>query len=183
MSKDIVINLILQYAQPEAEAGQFGAVATKLNAKSIQKRHTAPVNYNRIRKALGDSIRRQIADGLRAHADGDVRDAHQKMLDDVGGVDMSLDERQNMIQLVGTSLGWGEETITTIKEMGITHRSPVQTVGLPDVTEQDCQDAWVQHMFQQQWAALREAELDAAIFQGRAATIAALRSIADQLEA
>lgn len=174
---------ILQYAQPQATAGDWAAVAAILNAPTVIQRHSAPVTYVKIRQRFGDTARKAVADTLRDSQNGDLRDAHAVLLDEKAGLDLSTDDRQALLDQVGAAAQWPADLIAGLKALGVTRRSPAAAYGLEPVTAEQCQAAWTQYLFEQDWATLRESTLWPAITQGRAATVAALRSIADQLEA
>lgn len=174
---------ILQYARAEADAANWSAVAAALNAPTIIDRHTTPVTYVKIRQRFGDASRKTVADTLRDSQNGDLRDAHAVLLDEKAGLDLSTDDRQALLDQVGAAAQWPTELINGLKALGVTRRSPAQAYGFEPVTAEQCQAAWTQYLFEQDWSALRESTLWPAIPQGRAVTVAALRSIADQLEA
>lgn len=178
-----VYDVIEQYAKPEADAADWSAVAKILNASTVIQRHATLVTYVTIRKRFGDAVRKAIADILRDSQNGDLRDAHLVLLDEKGGLDLSTDDRQTLLDQVGAAAQWPAETVAGLKALGVTRRTPAEAYGFEPVTAEQCQAAWTQYLFEQDWSVLRESTLWPAIAQGRAATVAALRSIADQLEA
>lgn len=121
----MLIDLIREYALADAQAGQWSAVAAILNAANIAHRDTTPLTYSRIRVALGEEIRQKVAGTMRtigasAHPlAGEIRDAHSVMLIEAGGIDISTDDRQALIDLVATTGGWSAEESAAVKSLGV----------------------------------------------------------------
>lgn len=174
---------ILAYAQTEAIAGFWPQVAGILNTPRVIRQHTRGVTYALIRTILGDESRAIVANTLRDSQSGELRDAHLVLLNESTGLDLSSDARQTMLDQVGAAAQWPQELIDGLKAMGVTRQAPAAAYGFGAVTEEECQAAWTQYLFEQEWAGLRESQLWPAIEQGRDATVAALRAIADELEA
>ena len=140
----MLVELIREHALADAQAGQWSTVATILNAANITQRDTTPLTYSRIRVALGEEIRQKVAGtmrtiGVSAHPlAGEIRDAHSVMLIEAGGIDISTDDRQALIDLVATAGGWSVEESAAVKALGVRLVSLAGEVA----TAEQCEDAW-----------------------------------------
>ena len=140
----MLIGLIREHALAEAEADQWAAVAAILNAQTVVVRDVTPLTYSRIRVSLGDAIRQKVAGTMRAIGAsasplaGEIRDAHSVMLIEAGGIDISTDDRQALIDMVATAGGWSVPEADAVKALGVRLVSLAGEV----VTATQCEDAW-----------------------------------------
>ena len=174
---------ILRHAKDEAEAGDWADVLTKLNAKSIITRNGKLHVLGDLIRLLGVEQTSLVGGTVQAVGQSNPIIAGAWIALNTTGLHLADDERQVMLDGLAAAGSWPAETTKKVKELGKVETSPLESYGIEDeVTEQSAEDAWNQGLFEEEYDIAKQTVV-AAIESGRAATVAALRALADSLEA
>lgn len=182
----MLINLIIEHASQEAEAGQFEEVANILNTKSIAVRNTKSWTLGEIEQSLGADAARIIAGAIKGAAALDPLMEFAFVAVSTTGIQLHTDERQAMIAVIGQTANLSAEQISAMQALGLTYQSPAQQAGLGVVGGEQCQEVWALHKRLEKLRSLQE-RFD--VIKNQVGTVeqslavGALREMANELEA
>ena len=190
-----------QFAPAEYAANDFAAVATALAVVDQVVTNPAPVTYSRIRNLFGAAARTLVARTLIDVRDNfthaspttqknvrqDASDLHQQLVYDNIGVRLDFDENQTLIQQAATYGNW-EASIpgftVELKRLGRDVLSRWLKYGISEApTAAQIAQAKELRALDPIWSAKLEQQIIPMTHVGKTQLIAALRTVATELEA
>lgn len=180
----MIAQLIEQHARATAEAGDWVAVAGILN--NLSRRVTDSTlrdsrwlmgNFRAvIDQATGATEADLILGTLQAATVPRIKAAYQTLC--AGGLDLSDDQVQEMLPLVGAAASWPSDLTLRLMQSGVRHEPLIAAT-----TAEECRVAWETVTLEAAWAQCLNEGINAAVSSGnRSALVTALRSAADELE-
>lgn len=174
-------DLINQYAATEANAGDWQGVIDKLSTPSIVRNNDTAWTLGMIGTQLGLETAGLIAGVMQAAGAVNPLVNSAYIAISTVGLQLSSDDRQIMIETIGSSGGLSAEQVAAIKRLGRVVTSPLENASSPVPSLSEVQQAWETVLFQRQWATLQN-EMIAPASDDRALLVAALRQAANELE-
>jgi hypothetical protein len=146
----MLAQLIAQYAAAEATAGNWSAVAAKLNALTIERTSAGTLtSMARTLAALAPSEREPTLQAFAATKLGES--GLQKLA--ANGLDFAHPLTTGLIESLRASLS--AEVADKLLRLGRWMVSPAADAGLGTVTAEQCRIAWSTDRLQSQWASLQ----------------------------
>lgn len=167
----MLVNLIREHALTDAEAGNWSAVASTLNALTTAVTDTTHWSFGLMMSEgkLPSDLVTGIATAVKTAAAANPLMESAFIAFSTTGLQLHTQERQAMIDAIGAGLP--SEAVAAVKALGVRVVSVVST----DAAE--CESAWVQSA----WTTLQNEVVNPAVTT-KSGLIAALRSAADTLE-
>lgn len=167
----MLINLIREHARADAEAGNWSAVASTLNALTTQITDTTHWSFGLMMSQgnLPADLVTGIASAIKTAAAANPLMESAFIAFSTTGLQLHTDERQAMIEAIGAGLP--SEAVAAVKALGRRTESVITT------DAESCESAWVQSA----WVTLQNEVINPAVTT-KAGLITALRSAADTLE-
>lgn len=177
-----IYDAILAYAETQANSGDWAGVAGILNAPTVSKNNPEAWTVGKLIVKLGQADAVIVCETIKAAAQTDAILDGTWIALNTEGVNLYQPERQAMIDGLAAAGSWSDELKTAVKECGVTYSSPAEAYGLGVVTEADCQASWDTYLLEQEWSSLFNSNI-VPNTENRTNLVAALRAVADQLEA
>ena len=172
-----LIDLIKIHALTDAQAGNWSAVATTLNAQTVEVRNAKSWTMADLITLLGPESAAVIGGTIQAAGATNPIFAGAWLALNITGLQLHTDERQAMITSLADAAGWPSELKAAALAVGLTYTS---LAGIA-VTAEECQSEYESSVLAQQWSTLLNESIHPAA-SNRADLITALRSAADTLE-
>jgi hypothetical protein len=141
----MLIDLIKTHALQAAQAGDFAAVATVLNAPTVEVRNPKSWTMADLITLLGAESAAVVGGTIQAAGASNPIFAGAWLALNITGLQLHSDERQAMIAGLATAAGWPAELKAAALAAGLTYTS------LSDATADDCQSAWAVDSLNAEW--------------------------------
>jgi hypothetical protein len=174
----MLANLINQHALPDAQAGNWDAVAEILNAPSVEVRNPKSWTMADLITLLGAESAAVVGGTIQAAGATNPIFAGAWLALNITGLQLHTDERQAMIAGLADAAGWPVELKAAALAAGLTY---VSIAGIT-VTADQCEAAYESHRLSQQWSTLQNEVINPAV-GNRDDLIAALKTAVETLEA
>lgn len=177
-----IYDIILQYAIEDANAGNWNAVATKLNTETVVNRNPKSWTVSDLITYLGEDDAVTVCNTIKQAAlSNPIFDGAWIALNTTG-VQLGQDNRQAMIDGLAAAGNWSNTLRDKVKSAGVTRKTPAAAYGLPAVTASQCQASWGKFLFEQKWSELLNTVIFPAAETGdKNAIVAALNQVINQL--
>lgn len=140
----MLANLINAHALADAQSGKWDAVATTLNAPTVEVRNPKSWTMADLIGLVGEAWARVIGGTIKAAGAVDPLLEGAWMAINNAGLQLHTDERQKIISELADAAGWPVELKALALAAGLTYTS---LAGNP-VTAQQCEAAWVAYQFE-----------------------------------
>lgn len=177
-----IYDAILAYAESQANANDWTGVVSTLSAQSIANRNPEVWTVAKLITKIGQSDATLVCQTIKTAAETDPIMDGTWIAINTEGIHLFQDERQAMIDQLAVAGSWSEALKTAVKECGVTYSSPAEAYGLGTVTAADCEASWGVYLLEQEWSTLFNSNI-VPNTDDRTNLVAALRSVANQLEA
>lgn len=176
-----IYDAILAHAESQANANDWAGVASTLNTQSIANRNPEVWTVAKLIAKIGQSDTTLVCQTIKTAAQTDPIMDGTWIAINTEGIHLFQDDRQAMIDGLAVAGSWSEALKTSVKECGVTYSSPAEAYGLGTVTAADCEASWGVYLLEQEWSTLFNSNI-VPNTDNRINLVAALRSVADQLE-
>ena len=132
----MLIDIIKANALAAAQAGDWTAVATTLNAQTVEVRNSKSWTMADLISLLGAESAAVIGGTIQAAGASNPIFAGAWLALNITGLQLHTDERQAMIAGLADAAGWPAELKTAALAAGLTYTS------LSDATASQCEAAW-----------------------------------------
>jgi len=145
----MLIDLIKEHALEEAQSGNWQAVATILNAPTVEVRNPKSWTFADLIGLVGPEGAALVGGTIQAAGATNPIFASAWIALSVTGLQLHTDERQQMIDGLALAGNWSSELTTAVKSAGLTYTSLAGST----VTAQQCQIAYQTDALQSEWVA------------------------------
>lgn len=147
----MLINLIREHALQAAQEGDFAAVATTLNAQTVEVRNPKSWTMADLIGLVQPEGAALVGGTIRAAGANDAIFDGAWIALNVTGLQLHTDERQHMIDGLALAGNWPAQLRDTVKAAGLTYTSLAGDA----VTAGECQAAWNRDVLQSEWTSLQ----------------------------
>ena len=145
----MLIDLIKTHALQAAQAGDFAAVATVLNAPTVEVRNPKSWTMADLITLLGAESAAVVGGTIQAAGASNPIFAGAWLALNITGLQLHSDERQAMIAGLADAAGWPAGLKAAALAAGLTYTSLAGST----VTAAECQSAWAVDSLNAEWAA------------------------------
>ncbi len=165
----MLIDLIKTHALQAAQAGNWSAVATVLNAPTVEVRNPKSWTMADLITLLGAESAAVVGGTIQAAGVTNPIFAGAWLALNITGLQLHTDERQAMIAGLADAAGWPAELQAAALAAGLTYTS------LSDATAAECEAAWVLDSLNSEWVTFMNEVMNPLLSSGdRAGVKAAL---------
>ena len=177
---------IVDHAKTEAEAGDWTAVATKLNTGTIYRADTTVWTSAKIMAKIGEADTNTVLATMKSVAASSPIMEGALLALNLTGLTLFSDERKAMVAALASAGSWDQSLIDKVAELSGKDYTIAEIYNIGTPTDVDCQTVWEQQAFNKQWNTLNnaiQAEVDTAGPSNKTGLLSALQAAIDALNA